>query len=214
MMAENTLNPEIDNYLAEGCGRCPLVSTPKCKVNTWREELALLRPIVLDCGLTEELKWSVPCYTYNGNNILLMSALKDYCALSFFKGALMNDPDEILFQQTKNMQATRLIRFTSVQEIIELEPVIRTYIQNAIEVEEAGLEVDYKSTEEFDFPDELRQMMDEMPEFEDAFNALTPGRQRGYLLYFSGAKQSKTRTARIEKHMQRIFDGKGLHDRD
>jgi len=194
--------------------RCPLGATPDCKVHNWTEELKQLRAIVLDCGLTEEHKWSVPCYTFDGNNVLLMSAFKDYCSLSFFKGSLLKDPDNILYQPTKNSQASRLIRFTSVQDVVELEPMVRAVIHNAIEVEKAGLEVAYKETSDFEVPDELQHKLDEDPEYKAAFEALTPGRQRGYLLYFAGAKQSKTRVSRIEKYRQKILDGKGVHERD
>ena len=207
------LNPKVDIYLAEGCGRCPLVSTPQCKVNTWREELKQLRRIALDCGLTEELKWNQPCYTFQGNNILLISAFKNYAVISFFKGVLLKDLNKILVSSTKNMQSGRQIRFTDVEEIIELEPVIKAYIDEAIQVEKAGLKVKYKETSEFVFPEELLEKFDESPAFKTAFEALTPGRQRGYLLHFSSAKQSKTRKARIEKHTQMILEGKGLHDR-
>lgn len=207
------MNPKIDLYLVEGCGRCPLGGTPECKVHPWHGELTELRRILLDCGLTEELKWSVPCYTYQNGNILLMSALKGYCTLSFFKGALLKDPHGILVQQTKNVQAARQMRFTSVEQVIELEPIIRATVAEAMAVEEAGLTVTFKDTAEFDMPAELQSKFDADPAFRNAFEALTPGRQRGYLLYFSGAKQSKTRTSRIEKHMPRIFEGLGLHDR-
>lgn len=207
------MNPKIDNYIAEGCGRCPLVSTPGCKVNTWREELKQLRQILLETELTEELKWSFPCYTYENANIVMITAFKDNCTLSFFKGVLLKDPHNILVQQGKNTQAARVIRFTSVDEIVELESVIKDYIAEAIEVEKSGLKVEYKDTSQFDFPDELLSMFEDDPAFSAAFEALTPGRQRGYLLHFSSAKQSKTRVSRIEKCKPMIFEGKGLHDR-
>lgn len=206
------LNPKIDNYLSAGCGRCDKVGTPACKVNTWREELTALRAIALDCGLTEELKWSMPCYTHENNNIVLISAFKDYCALTYFKGVLLKDPENILIAQTKNVQAARQVRFTSVAEVTALAPILKDYIQEAIEVEKSDLEVPRKKTEDFDMPEELQILFDEDPAFRQAFEALTPGRQRGYLLHFSGAKQSKTRVSRIEKHMPRIFEGLGMHD--
>ena len=207
------MNSGVDNYLAVGCGRCPLGGTPDCKVHSWPDVLLKLRAILLETELTEEVKWSVPCYTFNGKNILIMSALKEYVALGFFKGVLLKDPDGVLIQSTPNMQAERQLRFTTVQQVTELEQVIKAYVQEAIEVEQAGLEVAYRKTSEFDVPDELQAMFDEDPAFREAFQALTPGRQRGYLLHFSGAKQAKTRTSRIEKCMPQIFEGIGLHDR-
>ncbi len=207
------MNPKIDNYLAVGCGRCPLGGTPDCKVHNWDDELAQLRTILIDSELTEELKWSVPCYTFEGKNILILTALKDYCALSFFKGVLLKDEANILVAQTENMQAERIIKFTDADEIVEMAHIIKAYIQEAIDIEKAGLEVEYKKTSDFDIPDELQQKFDDDPYFKTAFEALTPGRQRGYLLHFSGAKQSKTRTSRIEKNVQNIIDGRGLHDR-
>ncbi len=207
------MNSGVDNYLAVGCGRCPLGGTPDCKVHSWPDVLLKLRAILLETELTEEVKWSVPCYTFNGKNILIMSALKEYVALGFFKGVLLKDPDGVLIQSTPNMQAERQLRFTTVQQVTELEQVIKAYVQEAIEVEQAGLEVAYRKTSEFDVPDELQAMFDEDPAFREAFQALTPGRQRGYLLHFSDAKQAKTRISRIEKCMPQIFEGIGLHDR-
>ena len=209
----NKMNPKVDNYLAIGCGRCSLVGTPDCKVQTWPEELKKLRAIVLDCGLTEELKWRQPCYTFEKSNILLISAFKEYCTLSFFKGALLKDAKGILVAQTENVQSTRQIRFTHVEEIVELEPILKAYIHEAIEVEKAGLTVEHKKTSDFDIPEELTNKFNEDPALKAAFEALTPGRQRGYLLHFSQPKQSKTRVSRIEKWTPKIFDGKGLHDR-
>jgi len=208
-----SINPEVDNYLAVGCGRCPLGGTPDCKVHSWEDELKHLRAILLDTDLTEEVKWSVPCYTFEGSNILLMSAFKGYCSLSFFKGVLLKDPYGILEKQGPNSQADRLIRFTDVGRVVELESVIKDYIKEAIEVEKAGLKVEYKKTPEFDVPGEFQAKLDDDPALKAAFEALTPGRQRGYLLYFSGAKQSKTRTSRVEKYIPKIFEGKGFHDR-
>ena len=206
-------NPKVDDYLAVGCMRCPLGNTPACKVHTWVEEMQQLRRIILDCGLTEEVKWSMPCYTSEKRNIVLMSAFKEYCALSFFKGALLKDVKGILIQQTENTQAARQIRFTDVQQIVELEPVLKAYIAEAIEVEKAGLKVDPKEKPELAFPEELQKKLDKNPALKTAFEALTPGRQRGYILHFSQPKQSKTRESRIEKWLPQILDGKGLNDR-
>ncbi|MBA4462864.1 MAG: YdeI/OmpD-associated family protein [Nitrosopumilaceae archaeon] len=177
------------------------------------EELKQLRTILLDCGLTEELKWGVPCYTFQNSNIVLMSAFKEYCALGFFKGALLKDANGILDKPGENTQAARQIRFTNVREIVEMEPVLKAYIDEAIEVEKAGLKVDFKKTLEFEIPEEFQNKLDEIPALKTAFEALTPGRQRAYLLYFSQPKQSKTRESRVEKCMPQILDGKGLHDR-
>ena len=207
------LNPKIDDYLVKGCGRCALYDTPDCKVHSWHAELVELRRILLESGLTEELKWSQPCYTVEGKNILLMTAWKDVCALDFFKGVLLKDPHNILIQQTKNIQASRQLRYTDVDTILEQEALIKAYVQEAIEIEKAGLQVKYKDTSDFDMPDELQDKFDDDPAFKRAFEALTPGRQRGYLLHFSGAKQSKTRVSRIEKCVPKIFEGKGFHDR-
>lgn len=182
------------------------------KATQWKKEMEQLRAITLDCGLTEELKWGVPCYTYKNNNVVLIHGFKEYCALNFFKGALLKDTEGILIQQTENVQGGRQIRFTSLQEITALKATIKAYIYEAIEVEKAGLKIEYKKTEEFDMPEELQQKLDTDPKLKSAFEALTPGRQRGYLLHFAGAKQSKTREARIEKNIPKILDGKGLND--
>ena len=207
------MNPEVDSYLQEGCGRCSLGGTPECKVHNWQSELKLLRRLVLNCGLTEERKWGVPCYTHNSHNILILAAFKDNCTLSFFKGALLNDEQGILEKPGENSQAGRVLRFTQVDQIIKLEDVLKAYIYEAVEVEKAGLEVKMKKTSEFDMPEELQDKLDEDTEFKTAFEALTPGRQRGYMLHISQAKQSKTRLARIEKSIPKIFDGKGYNER-
>ena len=195
------------------------MSTPNSKVDfffeqagQWRAEFEQLRTIALDCDLTEVLKWGNPCYTLEGSNIVLMHGFKEYCALLFFKGALLQDPEGILVQQTKNVQATRQIRFTNVEDIVEMEPILRAYIRQAIEVEKAGLKVEFKATAEFAMPEEFQSKLDDIPALKAAFEALTPGRQRAYLLHFSSAKQAKTREARIEKAMPQILDGKGLND--
>jgi uncharacterized protein YdeI (YjbR/CyaY-like superfamily) len=192
------MNPKVDHFLN--------------KTETWQEEFRKLRQIILDCGLKEEFKWMHPCYTYQKSNVVLMHGFKDYCALLFHKGALLKDPEHILIQQTENVQAARQIRFTNVKEIAELEATIKAYIFEAIEVEKAGLEVKMKKTSEYQIPEELQNAFVKNPDLKTAFEALTPGRQRGYLLYFSQAKQSKTRDARIEKSMSKIFKGKGLTD--
>lgn len=207
------MNIKIDEYISNGCGRCPLGCTSKCKVNFWRGELNMLRGIILRSGLKEELKWSVPCYTFDGKNILILSAFKDYCSINFFKGSLLKDNANLLVQTTKNTQASRLLRYTSVKDILKEEEIILEYIKEAIEIEKAGLEIKYKSVSEFDVPEELIAKFKESPEFETAFNNLTPGRQKGYYLYFSAAKQSKTRMARIEKLLPKIYEGKGHNER-
>ena len=206
------LNPKVDNYLSEGCGRCPLGGTPDCKVHNWTPELEFLRMIVLDCGLTEELKWGVPCYTFQETNVLLVSAFRDYCAISFFKGALLSDEHGLLEKPGKHSQAARLLKFTSVESIRAVETHLKTYIFEAIEVEKAGLKVNFKTHPE-PIPEELEKKFEEDPVLKNAFEALTPGRQRGYILYFSAPKQSKTRTARIEKSLGKILKGEGLNDK-
>lgn len=206
------MNPKVDLYLADGCGRCPLGGTPECKVHNWGPELERLRMIVLDCGLTEELKWSIPCYTFRNNNIVIVAAFKEYCALSFFKGALLNDAEGLLSLPGENTQAGRIIRFTDVREIVKLEDTLKSYIYEAIEVEKAGLKVHFKQPSEFNIPEEFQQKLDEMPALKTAFYALTPGRQRGYLLHFAAAKQSQTRASRVEKCIAQILNGKGLLD--
>ncbi len=178
----------------------------------WQKEFKKLRTILLDTGLEEELKWGCPCYTYYGRNIVLIHGFKEYCALLFFKGALLNDTNQILTQQTENVQAARQIRFTGLKEIKDLEKEIRTYAYEAVEVEKSGVKVPIKKTREFEMPEEFQHKLDTNPALKEAFEALTPGRQRAYLLYFSSAKQSKTREARIEKYIPQILTGKGLND--
>jgi len=198
------MNPNVDFFFA--------------KAKKWQEEFEQLRRIILDCGLTEELKWGNPCYTFptpsggQESNIVLIHGFKEYCALLFFKGALLNDANAILIQQTENVQSARQVRFTGIQQIIEQEATLKTYIYEAIEVEKAGLKVDLKKTTEFATAEEFQKKLDENPTLKTAFEALTPGRQRAYKLYFSSPKQSKTREARVEKCMQQILDGKGLDD--
>ncbi len=183
------------------------------KDTKWQAEYKHLRNIVLDCGLTEELKWGCPCYTFKGANIVLIHGFKEYCAYLFHKGVLLKDIEDILIQQTENVQSARQIRFTSLEEITEKETILKAYIYEAIEVEKAGLKVELKKTKEFNMPEEFQKALDENPDLKTAFEALTPGRQRGYLLHFSQPKQSKTREARIEKSTPMIFEGKGLNDR-
>jgi len=192
------MNPMVDFYFS--------------KAIKWQEELEKLRKIILDCGLTEELKWGVPCYTFQNSNIVLIHVFKEYCAVLFFKGALLHDANGILIQQTENVQAARQIRFTSVQEIVEMETILKAYIFEAIEVEKAGLKVNFKKSTEFTIPEEFINKLEEVPGLQDAFDGLTPGRQRAYILYFSAPKQSKTRESRIEKWLQQILNGKGLND--
>lgn len=197
-MAKGNMNPKVDWFFN--------------KAKKWQEEYDKLRMIVLDCGLTEELKWGCPCYTYEGNNIVLIHGFKEYCALLFMKGALLKDAKGILIQQTENVQVARQIRFTDLEEIVHLESTLKSYIKEAIKVEKAGVKAPLKKTSEFKMPEEFKSVLDETPALKKAFNALTPGRQRGYLLYFSSAKQAKTREARIEKFMPQILKGKGLED--
>lgn len=182
------------------------------KDSQWQEEYVKLRTIIIDCGLTEELKWGQPCYTLNKANIVLIHGFKEYCALLFFKGALLNDANGVLIQQTENVQVPRQMRFTNLLEIVELEATIKAYVFEAIEVETAGLKVELKKTEDFKVPEEFQYKLDHIPALKKAFEALTPGRQRGYLFHFSQPKQSKTREARVEKYIPQILSGKGLDD--
>jgi uncharacterized protein YdeI (YjbR/CyaY-like superfamily) len=192
------MNPKVDFYFD--------------KAGKWQKEVEQLRTIVLDCGLTEELKWGCPCYTFEKSNIVLIHVFKEYCALLFFKGALLNDANDILIQQTKNVQAARQARFTTAREIGKMEKILKAYVYEAIEVEKAGLKVKLKKTTEFNMPEEFQKKLNKNAALKTAFYALTPGRQRGYLLYFSQAKQSKTRESRIEKYAKQILKGKGLND--
>jgi uncharacterized protein YdeI (YjbR/CyaY-like superfamily) len=190
---------------------------PKCdfyfdKNEKWQKEIERLRSIVLDCGLAEELKWGCPCYTYQESNLVLIHVFKEYCAILFFKGALLNDPNGILVQQTENVQAARQMRFTSLKEIVKLEATIKAYIYEAIEVEKAGLKVTLKKTTEFAMPEEFQKRLNKNKALRTAFESLTPGRQRAYLLHFSSAKQAKTRESRIEKYIPQILEGKGIDD--
>ncbi len=191
-------NPKVDEFLI--------------KAKKWKDEYEKLRAIALEMELYEDYKWMHPCYTYEGNNIVLIHGFKEYCAILFHKGALLKDPHKILIQQTENVQAGRQVRFTSLQEIIELEPILKAYIHEAIEVEKAGLKVVHKKTSEYNIPEEFQRILDENSALKTAFEALTPGRQRAYIFYFSEPKQSKTRVSRVEKYTQQILNGKGLND--
>ena len=191
----------------------PNVDTILDKAKKWKAEQKLLRKYLLGSELTEEVKWYQPCYTYKDQNVVILGAFKDYCVLSFFKGVLMNDPDNILIQPTENMQAARQLRFTSIKEIEDQKVIIKKYLKEGIRVEKKGLKVEFKKTSEFDMPEELEEKLNNDSEFKEAFEALTPGRQRGYILHFSGAKQSKTRWDRIERCAPKIFAGKGHNER-
>ena len=197
-MTEHTLNPKVDAYVE--------------RLKNWVDEVRELRAICLDSGLGEDLKWGVPCYTLEGRNVVLIHSFKEYCALLFFKGALLKDAKGILIQQTDNVQAARQVRFKNVEEIRKLKTVLKAYIAEATKVEQSGLKVELKKTEEFSVPEEFQAKLDEMLELKTAFEALTPGRRRAYLLHFSSAKQSKTRTARVLKAIPDILSGKGLDD--
>lgn len=197
-MAEEKTNPKVDAYFE--------------RQKDWREESQALRKIVLGCGLTEELKWGEPCYTVDGGNVVIIHGFKEYCALLFFKGALMKDPNGILIRQTENVQGARQIRFTDLGEIGQMKDILAAYVQEAVAVETAGLKVEYRKTDEFPVPEEFQARLDAEPALKAAFEALTPGRQRAYLLNFAAPKQAKTREARIEKNVPRILEGKGLND--
>ena len=197
-MTKSRMNPKVNVYLS--------------KAKKWQEELEKLRMIILDCQLTEELKWGKPSYTFEKSNIVIIIPLKEYCALMFCKGALLNDANGILIKPGENTQAGRWIKFSSVREIVEMETILKAYIHEAIEVEKAGLKVNFKKNTELIFPEEFQNKLDENPALKTAFDALTPGRQRAYVLYFSAPKQSKTRVARVKRCMQKIVNGKGLND--
>ena len=194
----NRTNPKVDWFFK--------------KPGQWQQEYEKLRKIVLECDLTEELKWGCPCYTFEKRNIVLIHGFKEYCALLFVKGALLKDPKGILIQQTENVQSARQVRFTSAREIVKMKGTVKAYIREAIAAEKSGLKVSLKKTSEFAMPEEFKGKLDEVPALKKAFKALTPGRQRGYLLYFSQPKQSKTRQARVEKSVPQILNGKGLND--
>jgi uncharacterized protein YdeI (YjbR/CyaY-like superfamily) len=194
----NKFNPKVDFYFT--------------KAKKWKQEVEQLRMIIVDCGLIEELKWGCPCYTYEGSNIVLIHDFKEYCAVLFFKGALLKDTTKVLIQQTKNVQSARQMRFTNVEEVMKREQILKAYIKEAIKVEKAGLKVELKKPEEFEMAEEFKNKLDANASLKKAFYALTPGRQRAYLLHFSSAKQSKTRAERVEKSTAQILAGKGLND--
>lgn len=206
------MNPEVDKYLLDGCMRCKYGGTPDCKVNNWRNELVLLRQIVLECGLDEEVKWGVPCYTDNGKNIVVVSAFKEYSSLSFFKGALLKDVHKILDKHGESSQSARLIKFTTPDQILEKKEQLRDYILEAIEIERTGKKVEFAKNPE-PIPDELLEKFEEFPALKTAFEALTPGRQRGYIIHFSQPKQSISRMGRIERCIPKILNGEGFHDK-
>jgi len=197
-MTTSVTNPKVDWFFD--------------KATQWQKEYEKLRMIILECGLTEELKWGCPCYQFENRNIVLIHGFKEYCALLFFKGALLADPDSILIQQTENVQSARQIRFTSAKQIVKMERILKAYVYEAIEVERAGLQVKLKKTKDFKIPEEFQSKLNKMPALQTAFDKLTPGRQRAYIFYFSQAKQSKTREARVEKYLKQILKGKGLDD--
>ena len=197
-MAKGVRNPGVDFYFLQS--------------QKWKVEVERLRSVILDCGLTEQLKWGVPCYTHEDTNIILIHDFKDYCAVLFFKGALLQDPKGILIQQTKNVQSARQVRFTNLKELMKLEKTLKSYIREAIKIAKSGQQVPLKKTAEYSVPEEFQTKLEESPALKKAFKALTPGRQRGYLLHFSSAKQSKTREARVEKYTRKILEGKGLDD--
>lgn len=194
----SSMNSEVDVFIS--------------KAKAWRQEFEQLRMIVLDCGLTEELKWGKPCYRYNESNVVIIQGFKHYCALLFFKGALLNDTNHILIQQTENVQSARQVRFTDVKQITEQEPILKIYISNAVAIEKAGLKLNLKEKPALIFPEELQHELDDSPALQAAFAALTPGRQRAYNLYFSAPKQSSTRASRVQKCMPQILNGRGLNE--
>lgn len=205
------MNQKVDLYLEDGCGRCKYYKTPQCKVHDWLEELKALRELALASGLVEELKWSFPVYTYQGKNIIMIAAFKEYTALSFFKGALLHDNAKILHSHGDNSQAVRILKFTDANQIYENKDTIKSYIYEAIEIEKAGLKIEFKKEPE-PMPAELKIKIETDPELKKAFNTLTPGRQRAYILYFSQPKQAATRETRIQKCIPKIMNGEGLND--
>jgi uncharacterized protein YdeI (YjbR/CyaY-like superfamily) len=199
-------------FFMDGCGRCPLGGTAACKVHRWSEELQHLRKLLLESGLEETLKWGVACYTYELHNVAIIGVLKDYCSVGFFKGSLMQDSEGLLDKPGEHSQAARQMRFTRVEDVLERSDALKRYLQEAIEIERLGLKVAFTEKENLVFPEELEQAMEDVPALKAAFGALTPGRQRGYVLYFSAPKQAQTRRARIDKCMERIMQGKGMQD--
>jgi uncharacterized protein YdeI (YjbR/CyaY-like superfamily) len=207
-----TKDATVEQYFAEGCGRCKLVGTPECKAIIWHKVMEPIREIILDCMLVEEIKWGVPCYTFQGKNVLILSALKEFACIGFFKGVLLSDELNLLHQQEENSQSSRILKFTEIEEVEKLQYVIKAYILEAIEIEKSGEKVVFKTVDEYPLPEELLQKMENNLEFKNAFFALTPGRQRGYIMHFSASKQSKTRIARIEKYESLILKGIGMNE--
>jgi uncharacterized protein YdeI (YjbR/CyaY-like superfamily) len=206
------MNPQVDIILEEGCGRCKLVGTPQCRIIIRNLEMKALREIALESGLEEEIKWGFPAYTFKKKNIFMLGSFKEYSTFMFFKGALLSDPEKILVQPTENSNSGRQLRFTNAKDILKAKKTILVYIFEATELEKSGAKVEAKKTSEYPMPDELKNKFKELPELKSAFEKLTPGRQRGYLLHFSQAKQSATRLSRIEKCMEAIFNGKGMNE--
>ena len=204
---------DVDQYLQIGCGRCKRGSTPDCKVRSWTKELTLLRKLLIQSGLTEEIKWSAPCFTYDGRNVVMLGALKESATISFFRGAEMSDPENLLEMPGENSRFVRYLRFTDAKQITSSKKAILAYVREAIEIEASGKKAVARDDGVLEYPDELTQIFDADPDFRRAFSALTPGRQRGYLVYFTSAKQSKTKTARITKSRPQILDGKGWNER-
>lgn len=205
------LNPKVDHYIADGCGRCKLYATPECRVRQWRIELETIRQYALESGLTEDVKWGVPVYTLNGKNVLIVSALKEYCALGFFKGALLRDEAGVLVKQGENTQSTRTLKFTRLSDITEKHDIIASYIREAIQIEQSGLKVEIVKNPE-PLVEELAQKLEQDPTFRQAFYALTPGKQRAYNLHFSEPRKKETREKRIEDKVKDILNGIGVHD--
>jgi uncharacterized protein YdeI (YjbR/CyaY-like superfamily) len=206
------LNPQVDLFLLEGCGRCHLYQTPKCRAIIWNAGLIEMRRIALECGLEEDYKWQHPCYTFNKKNIVILGAFKEYFAFNFFKGALLKDEKKIMVSPGENSQSGTQLRFTDIKDVLKKENIIKSYILEAIEIEKSGKKVAKKATSDYPVPEELDAKFEQDPSFKEAFASLTPGRQRGYLLYFAQAKQSATRTSRIEKFVDHIFKGKGYQE--
>jgi uncharacterized protein YdeI (YjbR/CyaY-like superfamily) len=206
------MNPQVDTILAEGCGRCKLVGTPQCRIIIRNQEMNALRDVALEAELEEEVKWGFPAYTFKKKNIFVLGSFKEYSSIMFFKGALLSDFKNILVQPTENSNSARQLRFTNAKEILKAKKSILAYIYEAIEIEKSGAKIEVKKTSDYAMPEELELKFKELPELKVAFEKLTPGRQRGYLLHFSQAKQSTTRLSRIEKNMEAIFNGKGLNE--
>ncbi len=205
-------SPLVDLFFIDGCGRCKLYKTAACKVHTWKLELQALRQIAINSGLTEELKWKQPCYTFEGKNIIIVSAFKESCIINFMKGALLNDPSKILEMPGENSNSARFLRFTNLERIIELADIIQEYIKESIEIEKSGKKIISKKFEEYEIPEELTKEFEQDLIFKNAFKSLTPGRQKSYLIFYNSAKQSSTRTSRILKTKDAIFNGKGMNE--